>query len=405
METLSTEEGRQNVTTCIRCGATREKPAPPRLPRGWKRMGSYAYCPDCWRLRYVLRAVTIPVGSPVGCDWSELRSALREMWAATTQASNWMLTELYTRDVRRNGQPKMPPMPRIYLYPETRARFPQLPSQTCAALEQTVQFKYRAVRYKLIWTSEVSLPTYRYPTPFPVPAQGWSVQLESERIIVSARIGDQRLALRLREDLKFARQRKAVEKIISGAAVPGELALYQQGKAIMCKMVAWLPRDENAQRQKYQRTGVLRVRTDPEAMLVALNEKDDRLWIYNGDHIVRWSGRHRTQLQRWAEDSKAEHRPVPPFAERRAASAQNYHRRMSSAAHEIAAMVAGYADRRRFAAVRLDDADHSFCEQFPWFRLRQLIAEKLDAKGITLEIASGEAAPEPAQSLDAESVD
>jgi hypothetical protein len=47
-------------------------------------------------------------------------------------------------------------------------------------------------------------------------------------------------------------------------------------------------------------------------------------------------------------------------------------------------MIAGYAQRRRFAAVEYDDSVREFCSGFPWFRLRELIREKLDALGIVL---------------------
>jgi hypothetical protein len=153
--------------SCMAC-ATKAK-AGKRLPRSWKRKGDDIYCDLCWSQRYLLRAITVPVVSPLDSTWPELRTVLREMWAAATQASNWILTELYARDVRRRDEKKMPPMPNIYLYPEVRERFPQLPSQTVAALENTIKATYRAKRYEVLWTVKSSLPVYRYPTPFPVP--------------------------------------------------------------------------------------------------------------------------------------------------------------------------------------------------------------------------------------------
>jgi hypothetical protein len=390
---------------CTGCGIKRDKPAPPRSPKGWKRHGQDVYCADCWRKSYILRAITIPISSPCDCDWNQLNSALREMWTATTQASNWMMTELYARDERRNGESKMPPMGRVYLYPETRARFPQLPSQTAAGLEKAVKGKYLAIRKQTIWSCTASLPTYRYPTPFPVPGQGWSVAIEEERLVVSVRIGDKRYSLRLRGGAKgrlaksFSHQRRAVEQIICGEAIRGELALYRKGDDLMCKMVAWLPRDEHAQRQRAQHSGVLRVRTDTESLIIALNEKDERLWVYHADHLRRWVAEHRLMLERWSDDMKAEHRPVPPFAERRENAVRKQNHRMTSACHEVAAMIAGYAARRKFAEVHYDDSNHGFCEQFPWFRLRQLLAEKLDAVGIELKLASDEVVPKPNELL------
>src|SRR5579864_8435978 len=150
------------VWRCADCQAPRSKPEK-RLPRGWKRLGETVYCDGCWRKRYLLRAVIIPVAGPVDGSWDQLREGLRKMWRMTTQASNWMVTELFTHDAKRApGDAKMPPMARQYLYPEARKRFPDLPSQSIAALEQAVQSKYRAFRYQTIWTCERSLPTFRY---------------------------------------------------------------------------------------------------------------------------------------------------------------------------------------------------------------------------------------------------
>jgi hypothetical protein len=73
---------------------------------------------------------------------------------------------------------------------------------------------------------------------------------------------------------------------------------------------------------------------------------------------------------------------------------------MASACHAIAAMLVGYANRRRFAAIRWDDFNQSFAPQFPWFRLRELTREKADALGIVFEhTASGPAAKETPGSL------
>src|ERR1019366_3888125 len=43
-----------------------------------------------------------------------------------------------------------------------------------------------------------SLPTYRYPTPFPVPNQGWHATIEADQAIVRVRVGDARCRLWLK---------------------------------------------------------------------------------------------------------------------------------------------------------------------------------------------------------------
>lgn len=370
------------------------KTGEPRTPAGWKHQGEQYFCSECWRAKYILRAISMPVASPVDVSWEDLRASLKLMWQQTTAAANRIMTECYTKDVRRKpGEDKMPAMPRVYLYPTLREEFPGLPAQTVASLEQACQRKYRAARYDTVWVAKAALPTYRYPTPFPIPSQGWSARIQQERPLISLRIGDQRRELYLKGGPQMRRQLEQFRLIVSGEAVPGEAAIYQRGKALMVKMVAWLPRPVSAG----ARTGTLRVRTAPDSLLVAVNAKDEVLWKYNGDHLRRWAHEHRRQLQRWSEDSKYENRPAPSFAQRRAAAAGKFRDRMNSATHEIAAQLAGYALRRRFAAVDYNDSDHSSCEEMPWFRLRALIGEKLDERGIEF-IASGgaeEKTPEP----------
>jgi hypothetical protein len=191
-------------------------------------------------------------------------------------------------------------MPRIYLYPVLRSEFSLLPSRTVASLERTCQRKYRALRYAVVWTSRSALPTYRYPTPFPIPNQGWTVSIEEERPIVSLQLGPQRIRLRLKTGSQFRRQYRQIRQILEGEAVRGDAAIYQRGNALMTKMLAWLPRKGVSE----QESGRLTVRTASDKLLIAVNPR-------NGDNIRRWSLEHRAQLQRWSEDVKYESRPVP----------------------------------------------------------------------------------------------
>lgn len=335
------------------------------------------------------------MSGPLELTWAELNTVLHEMWAATTAASNWMVSEMYTRDARREpGATKTPPMPRIYLYPEARGLFPALPSQSVAALEQSVSKKYRAKRRDVIWTHAASLPTYRYPTPFGIPNQGWSVVIEDQRPVVSLRVGDRRIRLRLKSGPQFARQMQAVRQIVSGEAEQGQMDIYRQGRgktaSVMVKMVAWLPRGRNQAAE-----GTLVVRSTPDALLQAFNLKDEAVWTYHGDQLRRWIAEHRKHLQHLADDSKAELRPpTASFARMRRNAAERFHHRMSSASHEIASMLIGYAQRRKLAAIRYDDADQSFGEGLPWAEFRRKIAEKADAAGIAFVLASTEAVEE-----------
>jgi hypothetical protein len=396
MTTQLEEKKKRESLKCAKC-AREHQPTGKRLPRGWKHWRDDFYCGDCWGCLFVLRAISLPIAEPLDSDWKGLRTKLRLMWRQTTQASNWIMTELWARDVRRRpGDEKMPAMPATYLYPEMRVRFPDLPPQTVASLEQAVTRKYRAKRYEVVWTCAASLPTYRYPVPFPVHNQSWSISEENERPVVTARIGDSKVRFRLHGGYRFKRQTAAVGKLISGAAIRGELALMEAGKDIVCKMMAYLPREERTG----ERTGVLSVRSMPDSLLIALNSKQERLWTYNADHLVRWQREHKHTLQRLAQDQKFEQRPMPTFAQLRDTLVERQRDRMLTAVQQIAASLVAYAMRRRFATIRYDDTDHSFCEQFPWFMLRDRIATVCDEVGIGFEHkrASGDAgdkAPDP----------
>ena len=384
---------------------------PAQLPPKWKRIESNCFCGKCWGQKFILRAVTIPVVGPVDATWPEFRAALRSGWAACTAATNWMLTEMYARDSRREGQAKLPPMPKIDLYREARSKFPSLPSKTVASLEHAVAAKYGSKRYAVLWTCEESLPNYRYPAPFIVPSQGWSADYENDqRPVIACRIGDRRFTLRLRGGKEFGRQLTAFRQIIKGEAIAGELALYRQlansndnrngiadrdgGGAkqqyrIMAKMVAWLPRQ--AERELM---GTLFVSNNADSLLFAVNAKANRIWQIHFDQVKRWIAEHRRQLQNWSDDSKMElGRGKRSFAKRREAASVKFRNRMQSAAKEAAAQIVNYAARNRFAKILWVAPVALTPEKFIWSILLDRIATKAEEFGITFEKGIGSDMP------------
>ena len=367
------------VATELACSDCLMQAKTSRLPGGWKRHGEEIFCKTCWRKRYVLRAICIPVVSPVEGSWTELRAALKEMWSATTSASNWIATQCLVRDVVRppGGDARMPALVRPYLYPELRQHFPGLPPQSVVSLERVVSARYRAQRYEIVWTGRRSLPSYRYPQPFPVHNQSWAPTIRAENPIVTVRIGDRKWALRLKGGPRYRRQLAAYSSMVSGEAVYGEMALYEAGDHLMCKMVAWLPRQ--APRDL---SGTLYVHTSPDSLLIALNDKGEHVWRYHADQSRRWTAEHRRQLQRWADDTKAEQRFIPGFQARRTQATEKYHRRMQTLCQQVAASTVGYAVRRKFKVIEYDDGERSYCPEFPWATLRDRLAELADGHGL-----------------------
>ena len=205
----------------------------------------------------------------------------------------------------------------------------------------------------------------------------------------------------MRGGREYRRQLAAFTQIASGEAVVADMTLYRQranaadhrngvvgrdsggqktSYRVMCMIVAWLPREPVGKGD-----GVLFVRTDEDSLLVALNAKDKRLWELNADHNRRWAAEHYRKLKRWSNDQKAENRP-PAFQARREQDCTKYRRRIDSDCHEAAAQLVNYAARRLFATIRYNDNVRNFQKSFPWQRLRDLICEKADAKGIDFEL-------------------
>jgi group I intron endonuclease len=397
-------------------------------------------------------------------------------------------------------------MESLYLYPELRAAFPELPATTVAALEQATQKKYRALRYDILWTGSAALPSCRYPQPFPVRADAWSVALDDDgRAIVSVRIGDREWRLRLKGGARYRRQLAGLRNMAQG----GELALYKTAKGeILCKLVGWLRRPVTK-----EGTGTLYVRTCSDKLLVAevlsgetgkigiykitgpagrvyvgqsinidnrwtehkgavltsgsyyserlkadvaehgwgafnfdvieetlsLDERElhwikqhsshldgynnqsemDRLtgkhpndyrgneehrevWAENCDNIRRLCVQYAERCQRLSEDRKAEMGPNRSFQRSRKRFADKHHNRMSSAIQEIAAHLAKFAARRKFARVVYDDSvQWGEGLHFRYFELALRIKTKLDEAGIEFvkKSASGEVVEETPQPL------
>ena len=379
-----------------------------RLPRGWKCLHGVNHCPDCWGKKYSLKAIAIPVLRPLGegVGWEQFRKSLGEAWADSTSLANWLMTEYFTRDHRRGrDDQKIPKMPDVYLYPEAVKRFPDMATQAVAGMCQAIGQKYRSKRFDVMWTAAASLPNMRYPYPAAYPAQAWKPSYETAGkdggdlipcVSVAMRRGE-RYTLQLRGGTEFRRQLRDFKNLVAGQGVQSELVLYRQRvgedhcngvtardsggqKAqyrVMCKMVGWFQKPEH----HGERTGTLAVSSQPDAMLAALDEKGERIWWVNGDHVRRWQAEHKSRLQRLAEDQKHETRlpsqktPAPMQSLRERISQKNRNR-LKSWINETAAQLVGLAVRRHYAVIKYDDQCRTYLQSFPWAALKDRIATK-----------------------------
>lgn len=390
---------------CVRCGATRDVPltkaGEPRTPKGWKVLHERAHCPTCKLQAYMLRAVTLPVSGPEGAPWATFRDALRTAWSEATRCSNWVMTEHYARDVRRDAEDRtLRKMPHIYLYPEARERFPALSPQTVASLVQDVQAAYRANRYELLWTGARALTTYRYPAPYPIPAQAWRLDEEQGRWFVVLRLGDRRWRLKLRGGPHMRYQAARLRQLLTGEAQRGAATIYQviaqsgthrtgvssgeREARVMLKMAAWLPKIESP-----SRAGVLCVRTGPDALL-SIAGHDWRIDAAPLRGVLCATARRRQALTvNLAHERRHPRRQRQGIADALSELSRRSRLRIADACHTYAAHVAAYADRQRALQIEYDDRDRSALPSFPWEQLRQAIATKLEESGVRLIHVNG----------------
>lgn len=376
---------------CAACDAAREMPPAKsgrgRVPRGWKVLRGEPYCPACKGRAYSLRALILPVAGPEGASWPALRDHLRTQWVETTRCANWMISELYARDVRRHpDDERLGPMPPIYLYPEARALFPLLSSQAVAALGQDIQRRYRAARLDLLWLRRSSLPTYRYPVALTVPTQAWSLGTSEGRWTVSARLGGARWQLVLRGGPEMRRQSRRLEQIAAGEAERGPLTIYAAaspgtthhaganagGTRVMVKIAAWLPKASGAPGH-----AVLDAGTDADALLrahprwridpgplrgVLIGEERRRASLLTNLKVARLQpGQRRGGIERALRELS-----------------RRSQERLATACRTYAAHFTAHALARGARAIHYDDRVRPRLPHFPWEQLRRRIAEKLD---------------------------
>jgi hypothetical protein len=405
--------------SCVVSGETmstrRLQDGSPALPRGWKRLGERYYSASAWHQQFSLRTVRFPIVSiecPVNSPdshsaaWDLLRAALKLSWRQATQLSNWILTELAKADtlpleVSTNG-PKLPRIDDLAglmrrIYQEGRQRWPELDSQSFCSIRHRVLAKYKQVRFDLRCRSAVSLPTYRYPTPLPIPAKDTLFTLKDGIAVLQVRISGQRFSLRLKGGRDFRRPLQAIKGVLAGDLLQGEVCLYEQivggahhagGKnpavgrptRLMAAIAVWLPNATPAATDR-----CCRVTTGSSRLWQVLLDGSDEPWYLNEDQIPRWTAAYHRQLQRLREDCKLDRRTrsADDLARRRAELRNKFANRITDACHKAAAMLVGFCRRNHVGLVEYDDTDKSWLPEFPWYQLRQLCADKCVAAGIT----------------------
>jgi hypothetical protein len=350
----------------------------------------------------VIRCVTISVSVPLGTDpdgapwtWQTFGARLNEAFRLSTDLANWCVRRLFVLD-----DPLSAACPdavkKWYGYRDASANYPRAADWAGAMtslnlIARAVQRKYIQQRFDVMVRHDSSLLTYRFPQPYPVHNQNWSLRYESGFPVVRLNMpGLGRVDLRLKRSAEFGRQLGMIRQMYDDpdqkSTKRGEAALYRDRKGnVLLKLVGHFPR-----RERGPADNVAFVHTDPGALLVVeINGRPVK--VTNGDHMRRESAKHKTFLRRAGEDKKREVR-----MDRRQRANLNtavdsrcdkQRRRVDTAVKQVAAQVARLCQRQRVGTVAFDDANREFFpEGFPWHalktRLEQLLKGELGCEWI-----------------------
>lgn len=413
-KTETLEETRTTITCAVSGQSVEVKVGKkgPVLPRGWRKHPDGRLLGPNAMDGYRLSAETFVVAGPVDSTWEELRAALKATFAQTTEVAGWAQLELLKAEkVRSPEDKKIWPAPSIYLYGMANEQGigQGISGASRQAIFRSVQQKWNARRYEVLWVKTANPPYYKYPQPLPVPSQAWKASLGPDnQMLFQCRIGDQKFVLRLRSGQQWFRQKERFRQIVSGDAMPGEALLVlqptsrggmdraktkangggqKQQNNLVVKIVGYFPIDPNRQNL---RSGSLYLSTFSEGFIKTIPNGDEETWLLHADHVERWIVEHRQMLDRLSCDEKWERRRPKrqkmPINEYRERICQKQHNRLQTWAHESTRMIANFAARQKKSEVVLNTNCRDWCQgQFPWYAWTDTLNRKLLEHGIALK--------------------
>ena len=400
--------------TTIRCSVTGKEVAvtatrsgQPSLPLGWKRLGQEVYSPEAWHNLFAARMLTIPVAQVLTeGPWQQARADFRSDLASscrlTTQVHNWFLTEWVRHDA-----PPTETKPGVLgiarwsppdLNAQARARFPELDSQSLYYIARQVANKYRSIRYSVHVSCAERLPLYQYPQPLPIPASCVSLEVNEQRQpCVECRINGRRWRLRLRNGYQYDRQINSLLAVQAGQAQLGAIQVRFKRGDVLVGLSVWLRKEKQQLTERCMFVVTGRDSLFQERVFAAGLDERANLWLYNADDVWRRIAHHERRRQRWSEDSKCERRANRTqnalLQEEVQIACRKHADHVNDCLQKASTMLANLARRNRIGKVIYHDAGPAPVKEgepaklpFPWFRLRNLVVQKLDAFGATLEL-------------------
>lgn len=371
------------------------------LPKGWRWLGDGTpVSPEDLKRNYVLRCYTFPIVSPEDNgkgsaeSWKEFRAITRLAFQRSTEAANWAMQLLFSRESLKvpgvAGQ-RMPKRRYEQLYQARHNSWWAGWSISASAVLRRIEQSWNTIRFRTAWTNDQAVPRVRYPYPYPVHNEAWSLsENENGALMYRANLGSGKISVRLKGGAEFRYMTVRARWLIENPRMRCESAIIERSKVVSgkkektqyVKIVGYFPRQE-----RVESSGVMIVQTAPESFLIGFNSNEDRMWVINGDRAKDWITRHAMWMQRWREDQKYEiRRPKRRnrnFKQDMEARCRKNNDRIDSFIKESASQVVEHAKRRRLAEVILDDNCREFLGAgFPYYRFAEQVRHKCEERGV-----------------------
>lgn len=389
----------------------------------------------------MIRVVSLPIREVLNPE-GRVIDTFRPMWDLSTQLANWAVRELALRDVRRTpDMEKFPRYDRKKMFGEFPRRFarkakgdkpactvgdPQTGSlydlwnRECPFREEFdgVSASARDIltnvervwtnhkdfgRFAVMWKGSASGANYKWPFPWPVPAdKGKTLKLsrEGKRPVAEfPGFSDERIAVRLSDGSNFKRQLKRFDFLrehpdrMKQAKITGR---FESGKLVGADLR--LVGDFDAVEHDGDADAVLTLGSD-HLLSVVVDGDDGNPFVYNADQLKgvihaydRWRHRFNRDMKhekRWPAD-KRRRTVFGPTAQARMERNKN---RLKCEAKQIGAMVGGFAKRRGVAVLHYDDSletESRFLPHFDYTMLREVVKCNCEDRGIEFKLIGGD---------------
>lgn len=354
----------------------------------------------------LIRAITVPVACPVGCEWRDVRPTIRASFDQSLSVHNWIVRQLVRLDsapphLDKQGRPKLPPMPELpgkrgsgeeSLYQQARKIATLLNSGTVSQIVRDVLRRYKGNRLA-VFQGRRSLDCYRS-APIPVRKQEIEknpVRDEGGVLTVGFPFSDPTTGKvvhtrwKLAGGRRYARSLRGIRAALQGKSDMRCLYLIEQRVAgkpprLMCKVVVVLseaPPDPEAR-------GDLLVATGPEGLLryasggVYSRGRNTGSWL-RYDHVPRLLAQRRKLNRRMSDDMTRERRQPKRKRQRMVAANKvrlgKLSRALDDAVKCAAKEVVGVATRRRSKRIVYRDDPRGYASGFQWFKLRERVQD------------------------------